>query len=49
MDRQGPYLFLLGFQAVLTALTVLESFLKLPRETIAVFPLASGTVGGSCG
>lgn len=49
MDRHGPYLFLLGFQAVLTALAVLESFLKLPRETIAVFPLASGTVEGSYG
>ena len=49
MDRQCPYLFLLGFQAVLAALAVLESFLKLSKETTALFPLASKTVGGSYG
>lgn len=49
MDRHGPYLLLLGLQAVLTAHAVLYSFLKLPRDTITAFSLPPATIGGSYG
>jgi hypothetical protein len=49
IDRHGPYLFLFGLQAVLIALAVSRSLLKLPIHTVQAFLLPPCTARPSYG